>query len=334
MRQQQGSRLRFPGDSGRLGKKHVVVLQRLLSFILRSVHALEDQQVRPGRVLSQRFAGARVRTENHFDSLPFAALHVLRTHGAPARFHAFPLLQALPFAQRHAERFRFFRIENRRPFQFQAVPEAGDSAVVRRERADLQADQFRLPALRRKLMQQHGIGQRRNDDAEALHDAFQPFRTPDVESFLPPRLFEAQQQAGEARAVIAVVMGQQQPVQAAESPPQAPDSDLRAFSAVDQERLPIHAHIEGRQRPVRDRQRSAGSQRAALQHLSSLLCFPSAFPPGKALRVRPRDRGRSAGCTAPGISGQNSPRTRPWPCRAARCCPSSTAVRNRWSGRC
>ena len=94
-------------------------------------------------------------------------------------------------------------------------------------------------------MQHHRIAQRGHNHTQAFHHAFQALRAPDMERFVPPGLFQAQQQSGQPRTVVAVVMGQQQPVHAPETPAKPADADLGAFAAVNQESAAVHPQVYG-----------------------------------------------------------------------------------------
>ena len=135
-------------------------------------------------------------------------------------------------------------------------------------------------------MQQDRKAQLRNDHAETLRNPLQSLRPPDMERLLPPGFFEAQQEPGKAGAVIPVKMSHRQPFQAFKPPAQTADPHLGSLAAVQQKSLSVHPEIQGRQRPVRQRQRPARAQRAAFQHPSSLpsvsyncIILPAGKPP-------------------------------------------------------
>ena len=288
----------------------MMVLQRLGHLLLIPVHAFEDQEIRSLCVLFQCFAGTGVRGEDKGDApAPFTE-HLLRPDLLQADMYRFSLLEALPVLKRNAQGLRLSRIEDRLPLQHKPVAEARNAAVIHREGMDLQADQLCVPSLGRQLVKQHGIGKRRHNDAKPFHHPFEPFRPPDVKGLIPSGFFEAEQQPGKACAVIPVVMGQQQAVQAAETPAEPADTDLGPFPAVDQQALAVHAHIEGRQCPFRNRQRPAGPQGTKLKHCASLLFL--SFP-------RPRSRRR-----APYTSLRTLPRKHLFACSVVRFHPSAS----------
>ena len=138
--------------------------------------------------------------------------------------------------------------------------------MIHRKGPDLQPDQFKASALRGVFVKPHREAQLRYDDAQSLNHALQPRGSPDVEGLLPPGLFQAQQQAGQPRAVIPVEVGQNQALQAPEAPSQPADADLGALSAVRQHGPPVDPDIQGGQRPVLQRQRTARPQQAHLDH--------------------------------------------------------------------
>ena len=174
--------------------------------------------------------------------------------------HGLPFLQPLPFRNGNFQPPGFIRIERGLPRQCQPEAEARNTAVIHRECPDFQPDDSNIVTDGRQFMQHHRIAQRRHDDAQPFHHPFQPLRSPDMKGFVPPGFLQAQQQPGQPGAVVSVIVGHQQPVQAPEPPAQPADPHLGSFSAVNEKRPAVHPYIQGGQRPVGNREGSAGSQ--------------------------------------------------------------------------
>ena len=264
MGQNQLSGLGLAGQRRCLVEDHVMVAQGLGPLVLVPVHALQDHQIRTLTHGRDGRDGPGVRGVEQGHALPGRAGHVLRADDAALHRDGLALLERFPLGQGNAQRPGLAGVEGGLPGQVQPVAQAGD-AVIQREAGNLQADQAEgLPG--GQLMQHHRVAQRGRNHPQPLHDPSEPHRAVDVEGLLPAGLVEGQQQPGQAAAVVAMVVGDQQPVHTAETPAQAADAHLRALAAVDQQRFSARAHVQAGQGAVGQGKGSAGPQGAAFQH--------------------------------------------------------------------
>lgn len=111
-------------------------------------------------------------------------------------------------------------------------------------------------------MQLEREGQRGRDDHQPLDDVVQPNRAVDGEGRLTPGLVQGEQETGKAPAMIAVIVGDEQPVNAQKAPAKAADLRLRAFAAVDEQGTAAVAQVQARQRAVGYGDGTAGAQSA------------------------------------------------------------------------
>lgn len=141
------------------------------------------------------------------------------------------MLQQTPHWLGNAEGFRPFHRKAAGTGELEQIAVAGD-AVVQSERRNGQTDNRKLLRLL-KFMQKDGIGQLGHNNAEPLHNAPESGAAIDMKRIGTPGFAQAQQKARQAAAMIAVIVGQQQTVDAAKAPAKATDGGLCVLAAID-----------------------------------------------------------------------------------------------------
>jgi hypothetical protein len=115
-------------------------------------------------------------------------------------------------------------------------------------------------------MKEDRIGKLRSNDTKTINDTLETVRTIDMERLFSAGFGKCEEKTGHTGAVISVKMSEQQCVDAAKAPAKTHNTDLRAFAAIQKDRLPIDTYIQTGQSTVRHWNGTAGSQKAEVEH--------------------------------------------------------------------
>ena len=262
-------RLSFAGNLRSLGKGHMLVIPGFRELVLLAVHSFADEEIGAFRRLHRAFAGTRVRTVAHFQSLSGRPQHHIRGQNTVRRLDRLPLLQPVPIGLGDIQRHRALHVEFARSVKRQGIAVAGhvviDAVSVDHEilLSGKRECLLRFPDLPELNLK----GKLRRNDAQRIDDPLKPLGACDQKGRCLFRIAHSKEQSRQTTDMVCVIVGKKDHINRLGAPSLAPERHLCPLSAVDQNALSVISDHQGCQVAVGKRHHAARSQKTNIDHI-------------------------------------------------------------------